>query len=126
LVAAVSLVKVLAMAVLIPVGWHFWGFPGAMAGFVASDVLRYIVSVMAVLRFGLDARRQDAAMTLRVFVSAGVAWAAAKLLGTMGFANVYLHAAVIAVVVTAFWVPLGRDLWRRYKGTGHVFFAEET
>ncbi len=124
--AFVSSVKVVAMAVLIPLGWQLWGFKGAMAGFVASDLLRYLTSVAAVVGLGLDARRQDAAMSLRVFVSAGAAWASVELLKRMGSTNLYLHALVIALVVTAFWVPLGRALWRRYKSTGQLFFAEET
>jgi len=49
---------------------HFGGFPGAMRGLAASDVVRYLVSTIGVLRFGLDGRAQDFKMTLPIAASA--------------------------------------------------------
>ena len=97
-----------------------------MAGIEGSDVRRHAVAVVLVRAQGLDALRQDAEVSARVFLSAAAGWASAELLGRLGWTNVYLHGAVIALVVTLFWVPLGREIWKRYKETGQVFFAEET
>ncbi len=122
--AIASAAKLVGITILVPLGWHLWEFPGAIIGFAASDVLRYLASLVGVLRFGLDDRVQDLKMTLLVAGSAFAGWFAVQLLTTAGWTNVAFHAVVIAVIVTAFWMPQHLQLWRRYKETGHLFFAE--
>jgi len=121
--ALASATKLASMAVLIPLGWHLGGFPGAMIGFAGADVIRYLTSTIGVLRFGLDGRMQDLKMTLLVAASSFLGWFAVHLLSATGVTNVFLRAAVIAVVVTVLWLPQHMKLWRRYKDTGHLFFA---
>jgi O-antigen/teichoic acid export membrane protein len=116
--------KVAGMAALIPLGWYWGDFPGALFGLAASDVLRYLVSTFGVLQFGLDGRSQDFKMTALVAVSAFAAWFAVHLLKQIGWTNIVFHAFVIAVVVTAIWAPQHLKLWRRYRDTGHLFFEE--
>jgi O-antigen/teichoic acid export membrane protein len=116
--------KVAGMAALLPLGWHFGGFPGAMLGLAVSDVVRYLVSTVGVLRFGLDGRVQDLKVTLLVAASAFAAWLTVQLLIQAGWTNVVFHAFVIAVIVTAIWAPQHLQLWRRYRDTGHLFFDE--
>jgi len=116
--------KAVGMAALIPLGWRFGGFPGAMFGLAASDVLRYLVSMIGVLRFGLDGRAQDFAMTTLVAASAFAGWFAVQLLIQAGWTNVVFHSFVIATIVTAMWAPQHLKLWRRYRDTGHLFFEE--
>ncbi len=62
-------------------------------------------------------------MTLLVAASSFLGWFAVHLLSATGVTNVFLRAAVIAVVVTVLWLPQHMKLWRRYKDTGHLFFA---
>jgi O-antigen/teichoic acid export membrane protein len=123
-IAIASGTKVLGMVVLIPVGWHFWSFKGALLGFAASDFLRYLVSVVGVLAVGLDGRAQDFKLTALVFGSAAAAWLVVQKLETAGVSHLGIHACVIALVVTAAWFPQLRLLWQRYKDTGHLFFTD--
>ena len=116
--------KVVAMAAFIPLGWYLGAFPGAMLGLIASDLVRYLVSTMGVLRFGLDGRAQDFKLSLLIAVSAFAGWFAVQLLIRAGWTNVVFHSFVVAVVVTAFWAPQHLSLWRRYRDTGHLFFEE--
>jgi len=122
--AIASATKVLGMAIFIPLGWYLWEFPGAIIGFAASDVLRYLASLVGVLRFGLDGRAQDLRLTSLLAGSAFAGWFAVHLLKNAGWTHVVLHAVVIAAIVTVAWLPHFRRLWRRYKDTGHIFFTE--
>lgn len=116
--------KVVGMAVLIPLGWHLGAFPGAMLGLAASEIVRYLFSTIGVLRFGLDGRAQDFKMTLHIAASSFAAWLAVQLLIQAGWTSVVLHSFVIAVIVTVIWAPQHMKLWRRYRDTGHLFFAD--
>lgn len=116
--------KVAGMAALIPLGWHFGGFLGAMLGLAGSDFLRYLLSTIGVLQFGLDGRSQDLKMTLLVAASAFAAWFAVQLLIQLGWTSVVLHALFIALIVTAMWSPQFLKLWRQHRDTGYLFFEE--
>ncbi|MGB5812167.1 MAG: lipopolysaccharide biosynthesis protein [Polyangiales bacterium] len=122
--AFVSFAKLIGMAGLIPLGWYLGGFTGAMLGLAASDILRYLVSVIGVLRAGLDGRKQDFQMTVHVAVSGFAGWFAVQMLEDWGVVNPFFHALVIFMIVTIAWLPQHRRLWRRYARTGHLFFAE--
>ncbi|MEM7435730.1 MAG: oligosaccharide flippase family protein [Myxococcota bacterium] len=122
--AMASGAKLIAMAALIPLGWHLGGFLGAMLGVAVSDVVRYLVSMAGVLRFGLDGRLQDLKLTSIVAISAFVGWLSVQGLIAIGWTNLFLHAVAVFIVVTLVWLPQHLVLWRRYKGTGHLFFAE--
>lgn len=124
--AMASGAKLASMAILIPLGWYLGGFPGAMIGFAGSDVVRYLASTIGAVRFGLDGRMQDFKMTLLVASSSFAGWLCVQLLSSVGLTNEFLHALVVFVIVTALWVPQHLKVWRRYKNTGHVFFADES
>lgn len=116
--------KLLGMAVLIPLGWHWGEFPGAMLGLAGSDVIRYLVSTIGVLGFGLDGRMQDLKLTVLLAASAALGWLGVQLAIYFGFTSEFLHALIVFVVVTALWLPQHALLWRRYRRTGHLFFDE--
>jgi O-antigen/teichoic acid export membrane protein len=120
-----NVMKLIAMAVLIPIGWKLGEFKGALLGFAASDAVLYLASVVGLVGFGLDDRKTDLKMTMLVAVSSAAAWLIAQGVSRIGWDNVWLQALVIAAVVSAIWGwPLSR-LWRRYQDTGHVFFGDE-
>ena len=52
-VAMGSAVKVIGMLVLIPLGFHFAGFPGALLGLVLAEAAKYLTSAAASFRCGL-------------------------------------------------------------------------
>jgi O-antigen/teichoic acid export membrane protein len=58
-VAAGSAAKLVGMVVLIPAGMAIHGFPGAIAGFAASEIFRYGISVLGASRSRLRGYRQD-------------------------------------------------------------------
>jgi O-antigen/teichoic acid export membrane protein len=60
--AAANGAKVAAMAVLIPVGHRAFGFPGALAGFAAAEVPKYLVLAVRAGLAGLRGRGTDLAV----------------------------------------------------------------
>jgi hypothetical protein len=113
------------MAAFMPIGWYLGQFPGTLLSLAASDLLYYLVSLRGVLSFGLDDRRTDLKLTALVAVSASGGWLVVQGLVAVGWTNMFLHAAAIFIVVSAMWAPQHLKLWRRYKATGHIFFAED-
>ena len=69
-VAAGSAAKLCGMLLLIPTGMALYGFAGAVAGFAASELFRYVVSLLGAARSNLRGYRQDAAATLFIAVTA--------------------------------------------------------
>ena len=78
-VAASSTGKLVGMLVLIPVGYALGGFPGAVMGLAASEVLRYAVSAFAVGRAGLRGWPQEQKLTAWVIATSAVGWLSARL-----------------------------------------------
>ncbi len=124
--ALASAVKLVGMLVFIPLGWHFGGFVGALFGFAAADVTRYLTSLLGVRHFGLKSLDQDVQLTLMVVGSSFLGWMAVKLVRDAGLTNEFAHAAIVFAVVTLVWMPQLLRLWRRYRDTGQLFFAEES
>lgn len=111
LVALGSAARLVGMALLIPTGQLWLGFPGAVAGFAASELGRYAVMAGAGSRLGVSGWRDDARLSVRWLTVAGVAWATARGLETTG-APVPLVALAIAAVVSLGWLSHGRIVWR--------------
>jgi O-antigen/teichoic acid export membrane protein len=112
-VAGGSAAKLVGMMVLIPVGFSVAGFPGALLGYAASELLRYTVSAIAAALTGLRAFPQDIAFTLVFAAAALTGWLAAYAVRSADV-NVFLEAFVIFAVVTLAWIPMGlRELPRR-------------
>ncbi|HUR28091.1 MAG TPA: oligosaccharide flippase family protein [Planctomycetota bacterium] len=112
--AAASAGKLVGMLVLIPVGFRFGGFPGAVVGLAASDVLKYAVSAVAVARAGLPCWVQDVRLTAWVLASAGLGWAAARVAHDAGSSQL-AAAAVVFLAVTLAWLPLAVPFWSAQK-----------
>ncbi len=116
-VAAMGFSKVLGMAAFMPLGYWLGGFPGAVAGFSMSELARYGVAQFSAVKMGFDGRHQDLEFSIRLVISAIVAWLAVRWLDDLGITHVLVHSVVIFVVVTAFWArPLGVLVGRARRG----------
>ncbi len=120
-VTAGHVAKLVAMAVLIPIGYlvgrdaHPEGdLAGAVAGFALAEVFRYAVTQVAA-RGGLGLRGLglDARLTALVLGVGGVGAASATLLTELGWHPV-VRALIIASVVSLAWAPLGWPYLQRW------------
>lgn len=112
-VAGGSAAKLVGMMVLIPVGFSVGGFPGALLGYAASELLRYAVSATAAALTNLRAWPQDVGFTT-VFAAASLTGWLAGYGVRSADVNVFLEAFVVFAVVTLAWIPMGlRELPRR-------------
>lgn len=68
--------KLAGMLVLIPTGFALGGFGGALAGLVAAEALRYLVSALGVRRRGLHVLAVDGRFTVGVATVAAAGFAA--------------------------------------------------
>ena len=103
--------KLVGMVIAIPLGFYLGGFHGAVIGFSASELLRYLTSVAGGLTIGLRGYRQDLALT-GVMVGAAaigilVARGARGLLTSMalrhGRVEAFLEGLATLLVVSAVW-----------------------
>ena len=109
--AASNLGMVLAMGVLIPLGHAAIGFPGAVAGFAAANVVRYIVIVTCNRRLGVGALDQDLRLSLRFFAaSAAIIWIDGRL--QEAGVGALLRCLAVGAVAGLAWLPL---LWSSYR-----------
>ncbi len=58
-----SLAKLTGMVVCIPLGMHWFGFPGAVAGLAGSELLRYLASLVGCTRMRLRTQFDDMLLT---------------------------------------------------------------
>lgn len=92
--------KVAAMIGFIGLGYVWWGFPGAVVGYSASEFVSYVAGSVPLARFGLWLWGQD------LLASAAVAALSAVSLGWVWLMPHWppaAHVAVISIVVTGFW-----------------------
>jgi O-antigen/teichoic acid export membrane protein len=76
-VAASNAAKAASLFVFIPIGLAWGGLLGLILGFVAGDLVRYLVTAFAIRRRGLPLFRYDVTATVFVFcVGLGAAWLA--------------------------------------------------
>ena len=109
--AAGNAAKLLGMVVLIPIGFLRFGFPGAVAGFAGSEILRYVVSVVGARRHRVACLGQDMRLTGLVAATSALGILAAPrlmgLLRPLAFGparlGVFLEGFGIAISVTLAW-----------------------
>jgi len=111
LVAIASSVKLVGLAAFIPLGLALGGFPGAVVGFAASELVRYVVSVAFLRKINLYEHWQDlflsAMLGVTGLVGMGVSHLAHGPLGSLAVAHgrlaAFLEGAAILVAVSAIW-----------------------
>jgi O-antigen/teichoic acid export membrane protein len=115
-VALANFSKLVGMLILLPVGYAYGGFPGALLAYAASELFRYAASTVGVYRRGLPTMRQDAGFTLVVIASSLSSLFVLGRLQERGV-HVVLQALAVFVVTTLIWMPwllpYLRDLLRR-------------
>jgi O-antigen/teichoic acid export membrane protein len=118
--SASHLAKVVAMVALLPLGFYLgelWqeggGFPGAVLGYSASELMRYLTAAVYCRRIGLSGWRSDLRAAAQV-VAIGSLGAFAE----VAMANAGIHplvrGLVIAVGVTLLWLPSGYPVARAW------------
>jgi O-antigen/teichoic acid export membrane protein len=108
-VAAGSAAKLVGIVVLIPAGMALRGFPGAVAGFAASEIFRYVVSLLGASRSRLRGYRQDlvasvliAATTASGFLTRATVRRLAPIDPTTRW-GAFLEGTAILLVVSSAW-----------------------
>lgn len=97
--AAGSAAKVLGMALLIPIGYRLGGFPGALAGVVGSEALKYMTAATGAALTGLRGFGRDALLTCAVACSGAAGHVAARHMAGPAGAPWALVASTAAVLV---------------------------
>jgi O-antigen/teichoic acid export membrane protein len=111
-VAAGNAAKVMGMLALIPLGFyldHANPFRGAVAGLVASELLKYAVSAWAIRRRRVTVFLKDLVLSVFVLATAAFGIAVERALHRVSGSNL-LAVAGSAAVVCLIWSPLA------YKG----------
>ncbi len=97
--------KLVGMLVMIPAGYHFFGFSGALGGYSASDVLRYLLTGMVGARSGLSTWGEDAKLSL-VGIASILAGVLMQNLVESANAMAMVEFAFIATTVFLVWVSI--------------------
>jgi O-antigen/teichoic acid export membrane protein len=110
--AASGLGKLCGMVVLIPVGYMTFGFRGAVVGYAASELGRYVVSCWAAQRNGLLAFGDDVRFGGLMFLASALAYGAVVLLKRSVTSNAAAGSLTVFLVVLAVYSPTLRGLFR--------------
>jgi O-antigen/teichoic acid export membrane protein len=110
--AACNAAKFVGLLVLIPLGLHLGGFPGALAGLVASDVLKYLTGATGALLGRLRGLGTDALLSLGIAAVALGANHLGRVLAAPSRSNL---AGLLgaALVVAAAWSGVAVKIWWR-------------
>jgi O-antigen/teichoic acid export membrane protein len=104
--AAGSATKLAGMVLLLPLGFHLGGFPGALVGLLLSQLLMYAAAATGATRAGLAVIGRDLGLTLAMAVVAGTGYLAGHAAAGRLHANLAGLAGAMAVMAAA-WVPVG-------------------
>jgi O-antigen/teichoic acid export membrane protein len=100
--AAANGAKVAGMAVLVPAGYLLGGFPGAIVGFAAADVFKYLLSAIGATRLGVGAWRQDLVLTAGIIAISGATLGLRRAAGAEHLRPI-VDALIVTVLTTAGW-----------------------
>ncbi len=101
-----NLTKIAAIAAALPVGYHTWGFPGALVAMAVVEVPRYVFEARQVRRRGLQGWGMELGLTAAVGACAAAAlglhlWTPAASGAT------WMKLALAALLWGGLWLPLG-------------------
>jgi O-antigen/teichoic acid export membrane protein len=123
-VAAGSASKLVGMVALIPLGFHLAGFPGALAGLVLSDAVKYLTASAGLARRGLSGVALDGLLTAAVIAISWVGLQAGNALGSGPGRTVALVGFLASgVVAGGIWSAIGLWYLRREKAAGTLPWA---
>lgn len=115
--------KVIAMVVLIPIGFSIAEFPGAVAAYALTEVVKYVISAISIARAGLSNWRFDFGLTCMVATAAVIATFAGQFARNMAD-NVFIGAIGVFIAATAAWAPLAYIWKSRLARSGKSFFGD--
>jgi O-antigen/teichoic acid export membrane protein len=110
--AVANAFKLVGILALVPLGYWLYGFPGAIAGFAASEALRYAVCAAGAHRQGLPGAGADLLASALVAVAAGCGLYASFAIGQAGGENLERLAGSVLTAFLA-WLPVAYFLVRR-------------
>jgi O-antigen/teichoic acid export membrane protein len=110
-VAAGNAAKLIGMLFLIPLGFSSYSFPGAVAGFAASELLRYTTSVIGSRRYKVACLGQDLRLTTLTIVTSATGLLTAHLVAhplrsihlRPAKLGIFLEGLCIALAVSVGW-----------------------
>jgi O-antigen/teichoic acid export membrane protein len=108
--AAANLAKVLGIAVLVPLGFHWLAFPGAILGMGLANGVKYATTAFAARCHDLPILRHDLLFSIHVVASGMLSWWLCASLREFGFANPVVGALGV-VAVTLAWAPVAVAIW---------------
>ncbi len=112
--AGANFAKAAGLITLLPLGYVWGGFPGALLGLAAAAFSKYLVITVGAARQQLPVIRNDVTLTGWVALT-GLAGYWASSTADAAFGSSVAAFAVAVVVVTLLWAPLGWALWRRHR-----------
>jgi O-antigen/teichoic acid export membrane protein len=112
LVALGNAGKIAGLGVGMPLGFRWLGFPGAVAGVVQAEALKYIVSAWSLARHHVAAWRRDLVFSI-VFACAVGAGLAARAAGARLHPGLSTELPAAGLAILAVWTPW---LWSVGKG----------
>lgn len=112
-VAVASAGKIVAMLVFIPVGYHYAAFPGAIAGFAVSEIVRYLGIGILARPAQLRSTRQALGFTVMTLAASVVGFSAAHVGAVILNLPVLITAVVVGIVVGGLWLPVLAPMLRR-------------
>jgi O-antigen/teichoic acid export membrane protein len=116
-VATGQFIKLSLLVPFLLAGYHFGGFFGVIAGYVAAEAVRYVVLSSALAQEGLPVFRIDLALTLLLSGTAVVTILAGPALHAPGASRVMAYGTRLvgeALVLTACWAALLALWWTRH------------
>jgi len=96
--------KLVGLIALVPLGYFWFGFPGALVAYAGSELFRYAASTVGVYRRGLRTVQQDFGFTLVVAASSACSLFVLHQLQARGV-HVVLQALAVFVATTLVWMP---------------------
>ncbi len=110
--------KLVAMIALIPLGYSIAEFPGAVAGFAVSELVRYGVAAFSTQKSGLTGWNQDVGLSSLVALVSAIGALGASWLESAGTPHVVVGLLCVALVAASFGVPVLRHV-KRARAEGH-------
>lgn len=112
-IAAGNVLKVVLLAVALPVGFRLYGFPGALVAVTAIELPRYLLVAAATRKAGAHGWRIEAILSAGLLASGALAAVIHARGATLGPAGPV--AAASAAVFAALWLPLVLGSWKRWR-----------
>ena len=105
LVALGNAGKIAGLVALMPAGFRWLGFPGAIGAVVLAEAIKYVLSVWSVARHRVTVWRRDLAFSL-IFAGAAGAGVIARIAVARTLPSALFECAAAGLAVLAVWSPM--------------------